>query len=132
PIESTMGDPATLISAGGLSIRAPLNLTGPPAHMAAYIKLLTSPEVARRLAADPRSAGAILLLSPDEILRLPIETRVQRILRWLERNVSTDQDQDVRTWTINLRHADAATAIYLLKKVNDSDEGILRQAALAQ
>ena len=60
PVESSLTDPSTLMSAPGFAIRTPFSLNdGPPPQMAAFIKLLKSPEVARKLTQNPQAMQAI-------------------------------------------------------------------------
>lgn len=142
-VESSSIDPSTLMATPGISIRAPLSLNeGPPPQMAAFVKLLKSPEVARKLTQDPRAMQAIRNASrnwldmvsdfltgngkPDEA------AQIHRVLNWLTYHVTVDQDVDVRTWTIDLRDPDADDAVYLLSKVHASAEQILRSAAITQ
>ncbi len=142
-VESSLTDPSTLMSAPGFSIRAPLSFSdGPPPQMAAFVKLLKSPEVARRLTQDPRAMQAINSASKSWLgmaMRLltgggpPSEAaQIHRVQNWLTYHITVDQDVDVRTWTIDLRHPDAGDAIYLLTQVHASAEEILRKAAMTQ
>jgi len=143
PVESSLTDPSTLMSTPGFSIRAPFSLTeGPPPQMAAFVKLLKSPEIARRLVRNPQAMQAIGDASaswldavkdflsggaaPDE------DAQIRKVLNWLTDHISVDQDVDVRTWTISLRYPSADGATFLLKQIHADDEDILRGTAIAQ
>jgi hypothetical protein len=142
PVESSLTDPSALMTTPGFSIRAPLSLTnGPPPQMAAFIKLLKSPEVARKLTRDARAMQAI---DKDSASRLgavlgafskgaPDEAaQIRKVLNWLSAHIAVDQDIDVRTWTITLRYPSSEGAVYLLTQVHAAAEDILRGTAIAQ
>jgi len=143
PVESSLTDPSALMSTPSFSIRAPFSLTeGPPPQMAAFIKLLKSPEIARKLAANPQAMQAI-----DDASAGPLDAakafvfgaaepgedaRIREVLAWLTDHISVDQDVDVRTWTISLRYPSGPGAAWLLGQVHAADENILRGTAIAQ
>jgi hypothetical protein len=143
PVETSLTDPSALMTSPGFSIRSPFSLTsGAPPQMAAFIKLLKSPEVARALAANPTAmqdidaaqaswTGAIKRFltggnPADE------NARVFQVQQWLIGHIAVDQDVDVQTWTISLRYPTQEGATYLLAAVHASAEDILRRAAMLQ
>lgn len=143
PVESSLTDPSALMTLPGFSIRSPFSLAnGPPPQMAAFIKLLKSPEAARNLAGNPQAMqyiddastswlGAVKHFvfgggSPGK------DSQVDKVQQWLMGHITVDQDLDVQTWTISLRYPTQDGATYLLTQVHATAEGILRTAAMDQ
>jgi hypothetical protein len=145
PVESSISDPTSLLTSSPLSIRSAFTLgNAPPPQMAAFIITLKSPELARRLADDPTIIAAIAERPPGFLGRFfepsaraasPAQRKLQDIQAiniWLKTHITVDQDVDVAAWTIGVRNADANTALYILNRIHDDSESILREAAIRQ
>lgn len=139
PIETSATDATSQLLSSGISFRPQLSLnSGPPPEMSAFLKIMKSPEMARYLVADPKAKNAIIddhkgiLRQLKAALGIPQEDQVSAIQHWLDAHITVDQDVDLMTWTINLRHPDAQSASYILSQVERGGEEILRRSAIKQ
>jgi hypothetical protein len=144
PLETSMTDATSQLLSSSISLRPQIALGGPPPQMAAFIKIIKSPETARFLARDgravaaivdaPRGLGARLWNSSggNEASAQNPAMRVASIQSWLEGHVTVDQDIDLMAWTINVRHPDASSALYILGQIEKSSEATIRRSAIRQ